>query len=366
MLMINDLRNGLSVGIGLNEPIATDHAQKATKARVKPKGIYLMEERTFETVYGPEERARIAQLLQLDSTVLQKKDILRDPSVLADVEVIMTSWGAPVMDAAFLEAAPKLRAVFHAAGSVRPITSPEFWSRNISICSAYSENAQPVAEFTLGVILLSLKKFWSFAQSVKEETDPWSDHNRQVPGAYQSTIGLISCGMIARRLIRLLKAFDVNCIVYDPFITEADASSLGVEICSLSEVFLRSHVVSIHTPYLPETVGLITGKLIASMRSGATLINTSRGGLIRESEMTEVLVQRKDITAVLDVSDPEPPLPGTPLIQLPNVWMTPHIAGSLGPECRRLGRSMVDELSRYLAGESLLWQITAEDAARLA
>jgi phosphoglycerate dehydrogenase-like enzyme len=336
------------------------------KVRAKPKGLYIMEEKTLDTVYGLQEREEIASLLDLESVVLSKEEIRRDPSVLADVEIIMASWGAPLMDAAFLAAAPHLRAVFYGAGSVRPFTTPAFWKRNVTICSAYSLNAQPVAEFTLGVILLSLKNFWSFSRSVRAETDPWDDHNRIIPGTYHSTVGLISCGMIARRLIRLMKAFDVNCVVYDPFITPAEAAELGVELCSLFEVFHRSDVVSLHTPYLPETVGLISGQLIESMKPGATLINTARGGLIREKEMIEALARRKDINAVLDVCDPEPPLPGNPLIQLPNVVLTPHIAGSVGPECRRLGRSMVEELKRYLAGERLHWQITEEGASRLA
>jgi phosphoglycerate dehydrogenase-like enzyme len=334
--------------------------------RVKPKALYMMEEETFTTVYGPDERKDIAHLLHVEPKPVEKAHIRNNLSVLIDVEIIMTSWGAAVMDAQFLEAAPKLRAVFHAAGSVRPITTPAFWKRNIVICSAYAVNAQPVAEFTLGAILLSLKSFWSFSQAVKNETDPWDDHNRVVPGAYKSTVGLISCGKIARRLLKHVKAFDVRCILYDPFVTGEEAEALGVELCSLKEVFQRSDVVSIHTPLLPETTGLVTGELIASMRLGATLINTSRGGLIRENEMTDVLALRKDLTAILDVSDPEPPLPGTPLIQLPNVHMTPHIAGSLGPECRRLGYSMAEELGRYLAGERLHWQITEENASRLA
>ncbi len=334
--------------------------------RVKPKAIYLMEAKTFPTVYGPEERDEIARLLDVEPVPREKADLLEHPSLLRDVEIIISSWGAATMDATFLQAAPRLRAVFYGAGSVRAITTPEFWRRNITVTSAFAANAQPVAEMTLGLVLLSLKRFWSFARSVKAETDPWGDHNRVVPGVYHSTVGLLSCGMVARKLIHFLKDFDVRCVVYDPFMTERDASTLGVEICSLPEVFERSDVVSIHTPYLPETAGLVTGRLIDSMKAGATLINTARGGLIREPEMTEVLSRRDDLTAILDVSDPEPPLPGARLIHLPNVWMTPHIAGSLGPECRRLGRCMVDEVRRYLAGEPLLWPITEESARRMA
>lgn len=270
------------------------------------------------------------------------------------------------MDRTFLEAAPNLRAVFYAAGSIRVFTTPTFWQREIVVSSAYTVNAVPVSEYTLAVILLSLKKFWSFTHSVKQGIDPWENHLRKVPGNYGSTVGVVSLGVTARRVIQLLKQFDIKCLVYCPFLTKSEAAKLGVELCSLSEVFQRSDVVSIHTPLLPETIGLITGELIASMKEGSTLINTARGAIIREPEMTKVLRKRKDLTAILDVCHPEPPAPHSALLQLPNVVLTPHIAGSLGNECRRLGRSMVDELRRYLAGEPLQWQITEKLAAKLA
>jgi phosphoglycerate dehydrogenase-like enzyme len=172
--------------------------------------------------------------------------------------------------------------------------------------------------------------------------------------------------MIARQLIRLLKRFEVRCLVYDPFVTEKEVADLGAELCSLQEIFQRSDVVSIHTPLLPETRGMIKGRMIDAMKPGATLINTARGGVIQQDEFIEVMSRRADLTAVLDVLEVEPPPPGNSVVRLPNVWITPHIAGSLGPECRRLGRVMVEELSRYLAGEPLHWTITQEFSSRMA
>jgi len=332
----------------------------------KPKGLYLMEEQTLDTVYGPEEQADLTRLIEIEGPAWGQSAIANNLSLLRDAEIIMASWGVPVMDEEFLEAAPNLRAVFYGAGSIRVFTTPAFWERKIVVSSAYSVNALPVSEYALGVILLSLKRFWSFAYTVKQGVDPWENHLRKVPGNYGSTVGFVSLGMIARRVIRLLKPFDIKCIVYCPFLTESDAAELGVERCSLSEIFRRSDAISLHTPLLPETTGLITGELIASMKEGATLINTARGAIIRESEMTATLRKRKDLTAVLDVCHPEPPVPHSALLQLPNVVLTPHIAGSLGNECRRLGRCMVDELRRYLAGDPLQWQVSEELAAKLA
>ena len=347
-----------------------DHAVKAgttaAPSRCRPKGLFLMEEKTLETVYGPAEMQAVTELLDVEPVTFDRTTIGANMERLKDVEIIMGSWGAPVMDEIFMEAAPNLKALFYAAGSVRPFTTPAFWAQNPTVSSAYAINAKPVAEYALGVILLSLKRFWAFTQSVRAETDPWADHNRVVPGAYGSTVGLLSCGMIARRLIHLLKPFEVRCLVYDPFVNEKEMSDIGAELCSLQDIFEQSDVVSIHTPLLPETRGLVRGRLIEAMKPGATLINTARGGLIHELEFMEAMSRRQDLTAVLDVLDVEPPLRGTTLLQIPNVWVTPHIAGSLGPECRRLGGAMADELGRYLSGKPLLWQITQDFATRMA
>jgi phosphoglycerate dehydrogenase-like enzyme len=102
------------------------------------------------------------------------------------------------------------------------------------------------------------------------------------------------------------------------------------------------------------------------MKPGATFINTARGAVVREQEMIAVLQQRPDLFAVLDVTYPEPPEPDSPLYTLPNVVLTPHIAGAMGVECNRMGRYMVEELKRYLRGDSLEWGITREMARVLA
>jgi phosphoglycerate dehydrogenase-like enzyme len=139
-----------------------------------------------------------------------------------------------------------------------------------------------------------------------------------------------------------------------------------VELCSIEDVFRRADVVSLHTPWLKETEGLITGAHFAAMKPGATFINTARGAVVREDEMIQVLKQRPDLFAVLDVTYPEPPEPGSPLYSLPNVVLTPHIAGAMGTECRRMGCLVVEELQRYLNGEALQWAINRQQAAVMA
>lgn len=330
----------------------------------KPKGIYLLGETPFERIYGPEQQAEIDKLAQIYAPLQTKETISENPEVLSEAEVIFTGWQTAHMDESFLSHAPKLKLVLHGAGSVKNMVSDALWDRGIRISSAYAANAVPVSEYTLSQILFALKGGWYYA--LKTKMDGRYPPRIETPGAFGSTVGLISMGMIGRRVAELLKPFDVNILAYDPFMEEETAKSLGVRLCPLNELFERSDVVSLHTPLLDETRGMIKGDHFKRMKPGATFINTSRGAIVQEMEMIEVLRQREDLYAVLDVTFPEPPEPGSPLYSLPNVVLTPHIAGSLYNECRRMGGYMVDELRRYLAGEQLVWEITRERARYMA
>jgi phosphoglycerate dehydrogenase-like enzyme len=155
-------------------------------------------------------------------------------------------------------------------------------------------------------------------------------------------------------------------VAHDPFLDAQRAKELDVIPVSLEQLFAESDVVSLHTPNLPSTRGMITGQLLASMKPGATFINTARGAVVREQELIEVARQRPDLQFVLDVTDPEPPAAGSPLYTLPNVVYTPHIAGSVNNECSRMGVLMLDELKRYLAGQPLQWAVTRHMEAQLA
>lgn len=329
------------------------------------KGIYLLEAQSFPLIYGEAEQRDIARRVDIIAPPQTRESIRSDPSPLAEAEVIFSGWGAPKMDADFLALAPRLKAVFYGAGTTGYFTTEAFWDRNIVVTSAYAANAVPVADYTLGTILLSLRHFWSYSRHAKAGGD-WGDQTRYMPGSFNTTVALIGCGMIARRVIQLLRSFDLHCIVCDPFLDDFEAAQLGVTRCSLEEAFRQGDVVSLHAANRPETKDMITGEHFALMKHGATFINTARGGIIRESEMTDALAARPDLTAVIDVCHREPPLPTSPLLSLKNVVLTPHIAGSHAAEIQRLGRYMVEELQRYLNNEPLRWQITRELSARLA
>jgi phosphoglycerate dehydrogenase-like enzyme len=177
---------------------------------------------------------------------------------------------------------------------------------------------------------------------------------------------LLSLGKIGRLVAQRLATLDVQVIAYDPMVTTEDALALNVQLCPLDEVFSRADVVSCHMPLTPQTRGTLRREHFATMKRGATFINTARGALLHEAELADVLRARPDLYAVLDVLEHEPPRPTCPLLHLQNVVLTPHIAGSLGPECRRLGRMMVGEVEHYLAGLPLRGEVFREQMAVLA
>lgn len=328
------------------------------------KGIFILEPRSHELIYGERLHAEITGRVCLVPGVHTQASVRAHPELLADVDVIFSGWGAPVMDEAFLAAAPKLRAVFYGAGSIRGMTTDAFWTRGITVTSAYAMNAVPVSEFTLASILLSLKRTWYYAL----ETKRLGAYPPTVkpPGCYGTKVGLISFGMIGRLVRERLRPFDLDVWVYDPFLNPEQAAELNVTLVPLDDIFTHCDVVSLHTPWLKQTEGMICGRHFDLMKPGSTFINTARGAIVNEPGMIEVLKRRPEITAQLDVTWPEPPVADSPFYTLPNVVLTPHIAGSQETECRRMGQLMIDEFDRWAKGEPMRWSISKDKAAILA
>jgi phosphoglycerate dehydrogenase-like enzyme len=328
------------------------------------KAISIMARRLYEDVYGPEQRLRLGQMLEMSDRVFERIEDEGCEEELKKAEVLVTGWGAPNLDEAFLAKAPELKLVLYAAGSIRGVSSEASWGHGVRITNSRAANAVPVSEYTLGVILLSLKHFWRYSHQYKEMRA--YPRRTFIPGAYGTTVGLVSLGAVGRLVLDRLKSFDLRILAYDPYVTPEEARAMGCELVGMEELFERSDVVSLHTPHLAATGQMIKGSHFESMKEGATFVNTARGGVVNEAEMIAVLTARADLQAILDVTQPEPPRPNSPLYDLPNVVLTPHIGGATDYECRRLGQLMVDELERYVAGEPMLFEVTAELAPILA
>jgi len=284
-----------------------------------------------------------------------------DPGVLAECEVLFTGWGQEFLDAERLQALPALRAVFHAGGTVKNLVNETFWERDILLVSAVEANARVVSEFTLAQIILGLKRALPLSREYCRRRGIDEAPHAAIPGSFGTRVGLIGCGEIGREVARLLKLLEVECFIFDPHLEPSDFDGLGSRVTEMQAIFEQAHVVSLHAPSIPETDGMVEGRHLRAMGPNATFINTSRGRLVNEREMIEVLEERPDLFAVLDVTEPDPPASDSPFYRLENVLLTPHIAGSMGPECGRLGRYVLTQWERWRQGEEPRGRVQLED-----
>ena len=283
--------------------------------------------------------------------------------VPAEVEVLVTGWGCPVLDAQALAALPVLRLVAHAAGTVRSLVSDALWDRGIVVTSAASANAVPVAEFTFAAIIMITKDVFAVRDRHRDVRGCEAVVDQSRMGSRGRRIGLVGASTIGRLVIERLRSLDVEVVVADPYLTTTEATELGV--ADLDELLATSDVVSLHAPLLASTRHMIGADQLAAMRDGAWLLNTARGGLVDTDAITAELVSGR-LNAFVDTPHPEPLPSGSPLYDLPNVVLTPHIAGAMGSEVSRMGDLAVTEVERFVAGLPPLHPITRDAMDRIA
>jgi phosphoglycerate dehydrogenase-like enzyme len=309
-------------------------------------------------VYGGGRRERLATEFDLFPDIITPDSLRERQGDLKDVRFLFSTWGMPALDREQIALLPSLEAVFYGAGTVQGFARP-FLKSGIKVVSAWGANAVPVAEYTVAQILLANKGFFRAVGSVNS-VETWRKHDGSVlPGNYDSTVALLGAGMIGRTVIELLKPYALDVIVFDPFLSDADAATLGVEKVELADAFKRGLVVSNHLANLPATEGMLRREHFASMQRYGTFINTGRGATLDEPALIDVLSDRSDLTAVLDVTRPEPPVDGSPLYRLDNVILTPHIAGAVGKhEVWRMADYMIDEAIALRDGCDLKYEVT--------
>jgi phosphoglycerate dehydrogenase-like enzyme len=304
-------------------------------------------------VYGAESRARLRQFSELREDVLTSADLRK----ARDVSYLFSTWGMPRVEERVWRSLPQMKAVFYAAGSVKAFAEPLLAS-GLRLFSAWEANAQPVAEYCLAQILLAGKGFLPSTVRLSKDGRPaWSSSLAR--GNRGTVVSLLGAGKVGQALIRLMRPFPMKVLVFDPFLTDDAARTLGVERVTLEAAFARGQVVSNHLADVPETRGLIGSRLLSSMVPNALFVNTGRGATVDEKALWEVLRGRPDLYAVLDVTDPEPPVSGSPAYSLPNVFLSPHVAGSLGSELEDMALAMTDELAALLTGRELRAEVTA-------
>lgn len=292
-----------------------------------------------------------------------KEEVLCKTSELKDCEYIFSTWYMPEFtEKEIKNLFPSLKCVFYAAGTVKYFAEP-FLNNGIRVFSAAKANGIPVAEFTVAQIILAGKGYFQAQRAYR-----WPVWHRgfnrsrgfaeRKYGNYGARIGIIGCGAIGSKVVELLKPYRLDVYVYDPYLSEKRANNLGVKRVNLEDLFSQCDVVSNHLPDIPETKGLINEHLLNMMKPTATLINTGRGAQVDEKALNKVLEKRKDMCALLDVTSHEPLFPWSPLHWRKNVFLTPHIAGSLSEEFGRMVEYMVQAYHDVLEGKDNMCETT--------
>jgi phosphoglycerate dehydrogenase-like enzyme len=324
-----------------------------------------MSEEWFRVQFGEAELSRLRAAAALSEPLVAHE--LDSPAVrqrLAEVEVLVTSWGCPMLSEDVLRAAPRLRAVLHAAGSVRYHVGDAVFDRGALVTTAAEANAEPVAQYTLAAVVWAFKKVPFLAADARRHRADWSYRGRhgELSGR-DRTVVLVGYSRIGRRVARLLLQLGLaRVLVVDPVADPAEIAAAGAEPVTLAEALPQAEVLSLHAPALPETRHLIGRDELAALPPHAVLINTARGALVDTAALEEACAGG-GLHAVLDVTEPEPLPDASPLYELPNVMITPHIAGSLDSETRLMTAAALTELERYAAGLPPIDPVTRQTLA---
>jgi phosphoglycerate dehydrogenase-like enzyme len=332
----------------------------------KPKLALCYDHRLYRDSFQQLDWERLAAVADIvDRTPLMSYVDEHAAAILPEVEVLITGWDAPLLDEAGLRNLPRLKMISHLGATVKAHIAPAVWQRGVRVSSAVEATAYPVVEFTIAAIVFAGKQVLARARKYREtRTFPAPDDEFDI-GLMGQTIGIVGASRVGLPVIERLRAFDVEVLVYDPFLSREHARGLGAEkIDDLDELVSRADIVSIHAPITDKTINMFDAQRLAKLRDGATLINTARGVLVDQAALTAELETGR-ISAVIDVTDPEPLPPDSPLFTLPNVLLTPHMAGPMGLERSRMFSSVVDEVERFCRGKSLRGEISLDSLGRI-
>lgn len=281
-----------------------------------------------------------------------------------DAEIVLTGWGTPTFIGGPIEKNKTIKLIAHTAGSVADLVDEKIYEHGIKVVSGNRFFAESVAEGTVAYMLSALRRIPDDVFDMKNGVLWKSTESRPTRGLIGRDIGIVGFGMISKYLIQMLKAFGARIKIYSAYpIDKEYLASVGAIQAPIQEVFGCS-VVSVHSALSERTKGMIGRELLELMPDGGVFINTSRGAILREEELIEVL-KKKKIFALLDVFENEPPELDSPLRSLDNVYPIPHRAGPTNDRRPYIGRGVVLDAIRFKNGEELTCEITPSYAKRM-
>ncbi len=302
----------------------------------------------IDVVYGRGRKERLAKLADLYPEIITAKNFDEHVSKLQDLDVIFSTWGMVRLTAEQIGRLPNLKAVFYAAGATELFRKP-FEEKGITICSATAIQAVSVAEFTLGQILLAGKGYFRNSRECKDAYSTAVPNNYRGHGNFENRVAIIGAGSISKKIQEFLSHHDLEVIVVP--------SRKEKRTVSLEEAFRTSFAVVNLLPDRDDNAGVLNGALFESMIDSAVFINVGRGRQVNEADLIRVMKARPDLTALLDVQHPEPPVDGSELYSMPNIKLSGHIAGPTGTELSRIADGMIEEFLRFEKGEPLLYEV---------
>lgn len=293
------------------------------------------------------------------------EDVEKTKSYVKDADVIITSWGTPKLTKEYLDLCPNCKCVMHAAGSVKGVVDEEeFMARGIRVTGSAVALGEGVAETSVGLLITACKGVFSLAKDTHHGM--WKEHKDEyVTDIYDITVGVISAGFVGRHFIKLMKNFNVDILLYDPTLSAEQCAELGATKAELDELLSKCDAISVHAPSIPATAKMLNASNLPLIKDGAVLINTSRGAVFDEPALIEELKKQR-FFACIDVTDPEPPVKENELRYLPNVVLTPHIAGAAANGQRRIAKHICEEMDRFVAGEKMRTEIDLTKLATMA
>jgi len=282
---------------------------------------------------------------------------------LQNVDVLITGWGNPKMDKSTFEGT-NVKLIAHTGGTIANLINMDVYDTEIKVISGNNYYAESVAEGTLAYILFMLRRMDFYSAELKRGI--WHDAGSiSTEGLLDQTVGIVSLGAISKMLIRMAKPFRIKFKVYSTRQDEALAEELGIEYASLEEIFKTCKIISLHTASTPETYHMIDTPLFKLIQDGAIFINTSRGDVINEATLAEELKTGR-FRALLDVYKVEPLPADSPLFNLDNVTLFPHIAGPTFDRREPITEFLIDDIKRFiLNGKPLENEILKSVAERM-
>ncbi len=277
--------------------------------------------------------------------------------ILPGMDVVITGWGCRALTEDVLQSADRLKILAHTGGTVSFVAPPAVYAKGIRVLSGNEIYALSVAEGTIAYMLLALRRIPEYMEEMREQG--WKPVDYYSQGLLEAEVGIVGFGAIAGHLVRLLKPFGVRLKVCSSHMSVQDLKAIGAEKVELEEIF-RCKVISLHGAGGSQR--RIGKELLNKMQDFSVLINTARGDLLDEEALAEIMVSRPRLRAVLDVFAEEPLPAESPLRQLRNVYLMPHMAGPTVDRRPLVTMGLIRDIQALQHGEEAELEIKAERA----